>query len=172
MALRPDRAIVLIGAMGSGKSAIGAALAHKLGRTFLDTDQIVEARAGRSVQEIFDGDGERAFRALEAEAVKEAAGHPGAVVACGGGAVLDAGNVEALRSAGVVIYLRVDPPLASTRIGTGEGRPLLKDGGVESRLAELIATRAPAYEAAADLIVDANKDVDETLGEILEALQQ
>lgn len=172
MADRSDRAIFLIGLMGSGKSEVGAALAKRLRRQFLDTDEMVEIRAGRSIEEIFEKDGEAAFREMETNALIQAAGHAGAVIACGGGAVLDPSNVEVMRAGGTVLYLKVDPKAAAARVGTGRARPMLKDVDVASRMKELMVRRAAAYEAAADVIVDANGSVEETLAQVLEALER
>ena len=97
------RAIVLMGFMGTGKSEVGRRLAHRLGRAFVDTDQLVEERAGKRVAAIFADDGEAAFRSLERTAVAVAVARGGAVIAVGGGAVLDAENVRRLREAGVLV---------------------------------------------------------------------
>src|SRR4249920_2152552 len=98
-------AIVLTGFMGTGKSEVGRRLAKRLGRAFVDTDQLVEARAGKTIAAIFAEDGEAAFRVLERDAVDTAAARGEAVIAVGGGAVLDAANVARLRAAGVLVCL-------------------------------------------------------------------
>src|SRR5258708_15535159 len=99
-------AIVLTGFMCTGKSEVGRRLAARLGRVFVDTDQLVEREAGKSVAAIFADDGEPAFRARERDAVATAAARRDAVIAVGGGAVLDATNVARLRRAGVGRCLR------------------------------------------------------------------
>src|SRR6185369_10624535 len=101
-------AIVLTGFMCTGKSEVGRRLAKRLGRSFVDTDQLVEIRAGKTVAAIFAADGEQAFRALERDAVVEATSRRDPVIAVGGGAVLDAVNVERLRAAGPVVCLTAD----------------------------------------------------------------
>ena len=113
---RPEeRAVYLIGMMGVGKSTIGARLAARLGRRFLDTDREVERIAGRTIAEIFASDGEAHFRRLEAEAIEEAT-TLGAVIALGGGAVMAPGAMEKLSSTGDTVFLVADPELlAKTR---------------------------------------------------------
>src|ERR1700752_1096640 len=117
--------IVLTGFMGSGKSEVGRRLARRLGRAFIDTDELIEAHAGKSVASIFADDGEAAFRRLERDAVADAARRGEAVVALGGGAVLDPANVTVLRAAGVVICLTARPDAILARVGRGADRPLL-----------------------------------------------
>lgn len=163
-------AIALIGPMGAGKSVVGRALAERLGRPFVDTDEIVERQSGETIVGIFSGEGEPGFRVREAAAVQEAVRIPEAVIACGGGVVLDPSNVEALRSAGVVVYLRVTPEVAARRIGGDGRRPLLTGALPEARLAELIGQRASAYEAAAHHAVDADEPPQVVLASLLTAL--
>lgn len=159
---------MLIGPPASGKSEIGAALARRLNRPFVDTDLIVEREAGRTIEEIFEAEGEQGFRARESSAVLRAAGIEGSVIACGGGAVLDPANVEALRAAGTIVYLKVRPDAAAARVGEGPGRPLLRGPDPAGRLASLIAEREPAYLAAADRVVDAAGPVEDVVRAILE----
>ena len=164
------RAIVLMGFMGTGKSEVGRRLAQRLGRAFVDTDQLVEERTGKRIAAIFAEEGEPAFRSLERDAVAEAADRGGAVVAVGGGAVLDPENVRCLREAGVLVYLTARPEIIHGRVGDGSNRPLL---GADPRAAveRLLGERGPAYAAAADITVDTSeRTADEVVGEIQQAL--
>ncbi|MEA2587198.1 MAG: shikimate kinase [Actinomycetota bacterium] len=163
------RAIVLIGMMGSGKSAVGLALASRLGRNFVDVDACIEAGAGRQVATIFREEGEAGFREREREAIAEATKTENAVIACGGGAVLDPANVAHLKTHGTIVWLRVTPEVAAERLGTDQGRPVLQrmEGDLAERLDKLIAARAPAYESAADLTVQADGPVDQVAEAIL-----
>ena len=147
----PGRSIVLIGFMGAGKTSVGRALADVSDLELVDTDTLVEARAGRPIAQIFADEGEEAFRALETEAVREAASAPDRVIACGGGAVLRLVNQRILIGAGDLVYLRASPEALRGRLEGDDGRPLLRDPAAFDRL---LAERAPAYEAAADVIVD------------------
>lgn len=146
--------LVLVGPMGAGKTRVGRAAAEALGRPFVDTDDLVEALAGREIPEIFATEGERGFRDLERRAVADACAAPEpSVVACGGGAVLDAENRRAMAGAGLVVWLTADPDVLAARVGGGEGRPLLGDDPRRS-IRRLLALREPAYEAASDARID------------------
>ena len=153
--------------MGAGKSAVGASVAARLNRVFLDTDRMVEEAANANIEEIFQERGEREFRKLEAEAVERAAAEEHAVIACGGGAVMDGDNVDALRKAGTIIYLKVTPEVAARRI-SANGRPLLAGGDHESRLRQIIEGRSGVYETAADYEVDADLELDQIVGRVLQ----
>jgi shikimate dehydrogenase len=160
--------IVLIGFMGSGKTTIGRALADLLGFRFVDTDDIVESRAGRTIRQIFDQDGEAKFRAREHTAVKQAVRVGERVIACGGGAILQLRNHRLLKEAGPVVYLRADLETLRVRLRGSKTRPLLRARGALERL---LAERAPAYEAAADVVVDVDRGTPEEIAErIAEAL--
>lgn len=165
--------IALIGPMGAGKTEVGRRLAERLGRPLIDTDALIVERDGRSVGEIFSEESEAAFRAKEVEAVADAAAVPGAVIATGGGVVLDPRNVEALRSSGKVVYLRASAAVAAARLGDGEGRPLLEGTPLGDRIARLIEDRQELYRRAADHEVNADgkpEDVVDALVEIWEAV--
>lgn len=157
---------MLIGMMGSGKSAVGAALAGRLGRPFVDTDLVIEAGAGKTVPEIFESGGELAFRLLERKAVVEACSVERAVIACGGGAVLDDENLRVLRGAGTIVYLEIQPAEAARRLEGSRNRPLLDGGDLAGRLDELFVERAPLYENAADHRVDAGRRLEVVVDEI------
>ncbi|MBP1690033.1 MAG: Shikimate kinase [Deltaproteobacteria bacterium] len=164
------RAIVLMGFMGTGKSEVGRRLAQRLGRSFVDTDQLIEEHTGKRIPAIFAEDGEPAFRAFEREAVAEAAGRGRAVVAIGGGAVLDPENVRCLRAAGVLVYLTARPEIILGRVGAASNRPLLRDDP-RAAVTRLLAERGPVYAAAADITVDTSeRTADEVVAEIQQAL--
>jgi shikimate kinase len=148
--------LVLVGLMGAGKTSVGRRCAERLGRRFVDTDEVVEASHGATVADIFASEGEEAFRALERDAVASAAASADPlVIACGGGAVLDAGSRERLRETGTVVWLRADPETLGARVGRQPGtRPLLADGPATATLEALAVARADAYAAAAHAVVD------------------
>lgn len=153
--ITPGRNIVLIGLMGAGKTTVGRLIAQRLDRPFVDTDEVVERDAHRSVAEIFAEDGEREFRRLESAAVRRVAALRGQVIAVGGGAVLDPGNVTQLRSTGDLVLLDAHPSTLADRVGDTSTRPLL-DGAEDSAdaLARLRDARAAAYSDAAGHAVD------------------
>ncbi len=154
--LRSDRAhIWLIGMMGAGKTATGAALAQRLDRPFVDIDDLVESQAGASVRTIFETAGEETFRSSEHEAVAIAArtATPG-VIATGGGVVLDAENVEEMRRSGEVVLLVASVGTLSSRVARAGSRPLLDGGPLDERLDTLLAERDELYRRAAHHVVE------------------
>jgi shikimate kinase len=142
--------------MAAGKTEVGRALASQLDFEFVDTDALVESSARSTVPQIFKALGEDGFRNLERAAVIEAAAKPGRVIACGGGAILSVRNFGVLKGAGPIVYLRTSVDELVARLGSGEGRPLLRGDPAEA-VPRLLAERAPAYETAADLIVDTDR---------------
>ena len=142
--------------MGAGKTTVGRAAAGRLGWAFIDSDAQVEARAGRTVAEIWRADGEAGFRHLEAEALAAALASTDqrpAVVAAAGGVVLDRRNRALLEQHPPVVWLRARLDTLARRVGTGEGRPLLAEDP-RSALERLMAVRYPLYEQVADGVVD------------------
>jgi shikimate kinase len=141
--------------MGAGKSAVGALLAKRLGRGFVDTDAMIERTAGISIAELFTREGEAAFRKREREAIENVVG--GAlVVALGGGAIAQSGVRERIAESGIIVYLRARPETLLRRVGDAVDRPLLKGLSREERprrIAELLAERRPSYERA-PIVVD------------------
>ncbi len=164
------RNIILTGFMATGKSSVGRRLAVRLGYEFVDLDTLIEAEAGMLVPQIFEAQGEAAFRELEARMVERAAGWTGCVIATGGGAIVAARNLEALKRSGVVIALTASPEAILSRIGSGEDRPMLREGEKRERIRLLLEERAPAY-AKADLTVDtSDRSVDEVVNHLMDLL--
>ena len=160
--------IVLVGFMGAGKTAVGRVLAERLEFRFVDTDELVEKDAGEPIKDIWVREGEEGFRDREHAAVKRAVARGASVIACGGGAVLQMRNYGILKSAGVVVYLRAHANVLRARLRGDDLRPLLKD---PRALDKLLAERAPAYEAAADVIVDVGEGTPEAIADrIMEKL--
>jgi shikimate kinase len=144
--------VVLVGPPGAGKSMVGRSLAARLGVGFRDTDLDVETTAGKSVADIFVDDGEERFRALERDAVAVALREHDGVLSLGGGAVL-AESTRQLLHEHVVVLLEVDLSSAATRVGLGQGRPLV---GLNPRaqLRQLMEQRRPLYAEVARHVVD------------------
>ena len=164
--------IFLVGAMGSGKTAVGRQLAARLGLDFIDSDTEIERRTGVDVRYIFEREGEAGFRDREAEIIDFLTQRPGTLLATGGGAVLDARTRERLRNRGCVVYLRtsVDQQLARTRRSTQ--RPLLNNPDPRGTLERLMVQRAPLYEEVADLAVDTDgRKVKTVVAEIIRRLE-
>lgn len=156
----------LVGMMGSGKTTVAARVARVLGLEAIDTDTEVEAATGRTVAELFE-EGEAVFRTHEREAVLAVAGRA-AVVACGGGVVLDATAVDAMRGSGLVVWLDAPVAVLADRVGEGEGRPLI-GSDPEGDLGRLVEQRRQAYRHAAHLVVDASLDPERIAAEVVRA---
>ncbi len=149
--------VLLIGMMGAGKSTTGHLLAARLGWPYLDSDDEIARRTGRTVPEIWKAEGEAAFRAEESRVLAEATTSDGPVViAVAGGAVLDPANRARIRNAGLVVWLRADVAVLAARVGAGAGRPLLEGGPVDA-LQRLSAIRYPIYAELADLTFDVDR---------------
>ena len=145
--------VVLVGPPGAGKSTVARELAERLGVTAKDTDDDVQARAGKTIADIFIVDGEPAFRELERDAVLRGLAEDDGVLALGGGAVLDASVVEALAAyraaGGTVVFLDVSLVVAAPRVGFNTARPLLL-GNPRAQWQALMAARRPVYEQVAN----------------------
>ena len=149
--------VFLTGFMATGKTAVGRALGRRLARRFIDLDEEIEHAAGLAVSEIFARFGEPEFRDRERRALLSVCAIDGAVVAAGGGTVLDARNRHAMRAAGTIVCLTATPEAILARLGTGDDRPLLAGAnGRAKRVASLLAERAAAY-ADADLTLDTSR---------------
>jgi shikimate kinase len=142
---------VMVGAPGAGKSTIGAMVAEALGLPFRDADNDIEALAGKPIPDIFIDDGEEHFRKLESQTMVAALAGFHGVLALGGGAVLAPENRAAL-AGHTVVYLVVDVPDAISRVGLGQGRPLLALNP-RATLRHLLSQRRPLYEEVATVTV-------------------
>lgn len=139
--------IVLLGFMGTGKSATGRIVARRLGREFVDMDSLIELRVGKTIPRIFKEDGEPRFREMERRLVVELAGRSHLVISAGGGVVLNSDNVRDFASSGVLICLTSSPEVILQRLRTDHQRPLLEEGEKAQRIVELLETRRALYEA-------------------------
>jgi shikimate kinase len=163
----PGPAAILIGPPGAGKSTVGRLLAGRLGLGFLDTDDLVEAAAGKPVGDIFIDDGEAQFRALEREAVARAITGQDGVIALGSGAVLDAGTRQRLVGQRVV-YLETGFAAVARRTGIDAPHPPLP-GNPRARLRALLTDRAALYQELALITEPTDEDDPEQLAEKIAA---
>jgi shikimate kinase len=149
-----EQHVVLVGLPGAGKSTVGRAAAERLGRPFLDLDVEIEAQTGRTIGEIFREDGEEEFRRLERGITAWSIATPPAVIASGGGWMMQTETVELLRPFALLVYLRVTPERALRRLGPGvANRPLLRGSDPMAALTALAAARDPVYRTA-DRVID------------------
>jgi len=145
--------VVLIGAPGSGKSTVGAALAKELALDFIDTDQLIEEREGKAITDIFVVDGEPHFRAVELETLKHVLTLNDVVISLGGGApISDQAQRQINSSESTVIFLDVSLATAAPRVGFNRDRPLLL-GNPRAQWQALSDKRRPIYEALADVSI-------------------
>ncbi|HEY3397112.1 MAG TPA: 3-dehydroquinate synthase [Armatimonadota bacterium] len=149
MKLRPPaRGVVLCGFMATGKSAVARALARRLGLQAVETDALIEQRAGKTIAEIFQQDGEQAFRDLESAAVAQVATQSGVVVSTGGGALLRPENVALLRQMGPLVCIQASAETIYQRARRNSRRPLLHGDDPQAAIARLLKEREPVYTQA------------------------
>jgi len=164
--------VFLVGFMGAGKSTVGKLVASDLGLPFVDLDERIEAAEGRPVAEIFAGEGEPYFRAVESRVLRDLAEEPDSVVACGGGVILDDANRAMLKRLGTVVYLEVTAGEALARVGGADTRPLLAGGG-GAMAASLLRAREALYRAAADVTVDTvGRDARSVADRVMQSLRE
>jgi shikimate kinase len=166
--------LILIGYRACGKTCVGKKVSGFLGLPFYDTDELIQRRTGKTVRQIVQEGGWPAFRKSEKAAIGGVALQDGVVIALGGGAVMEAGNVEALKGKGCFVWLRAEEETLRKRMrgdgASSEQRPPLTIPGNGDEK-ELLAKRSPVYRALADLIIDTTgRSIDEVAEEILSAL--
>jgi len=158
--------IALIGYRGSGKSTAGRLLADRLGLPFVDADQALEAKLGRSIASVFAHEGESAFRDWEQQTLAELAAEPKLVLATGGGVVLRPANRQALRQFDAVVWLRADVASLVDRLKKGPGnRPALTEAGLFNEVALVLEARRAFYQESANVIIDTDGKPPEAVAE-------
>lgn len=170
------RIVVLVGLMGTGKTTVARGLARHFSADVLDTDKLVEQRAGKTVRDIFSHDGEDSFRDIESEVLAECLRTPGnAVVAGAGGVVVRGKNRDAINAARAsgdvaVVWLHARPEVLVGRTKKGSHRPLLDDDH-EGTLRKMAEERSPMYASVADVVVDVSERSPESvIALVVEAL--
>jgi shikimate kinase len=166
--------IALIGFMGTGKTAVGKALAEKLGKEFFELDLLIEKKARKTIPAIFKEDGEISFREFEIEVVKEVSQQRNAVIACGGGVILNKINIDRLRKEAVIVYLTASPRVILRRISRDiDERPLLAVANPALTIKDLLRLRRPLYERAADVTVNTSGlDIDSVVRQITAKIKE
>ncbi|HEY3065679.1 MAG TPA: shikimate kinase [Methylomirabilota bacterium] len=167
----PADNVILVGFMGAGKSVCGRVLARRLGRCFVETDDLITARDGRSIPRIFAEDGEARFRALEAEVLEALRLKSGDVIATGGGLPCREGRMATLRSLGTVVWLAGEMRDLEERARRSGARPML-DGRSWEEIEALYRAREPYYRAADVTVETSGLGVDQVVARVLSALTE
>ncbi len=167
-----ERSIVLVGLMGSGKSAIGRRLAARIGMDFIDADSEIEKAAGLSINDIFEVHGEQAFRDGERRVIARILSQPAHILATGGGAFMDPETRKLVKQRGISIWMRAEFDVLLRRVSRCDNRPLLKGTDKEEVLRRLIEERYPVYGEANITVQSQDGPHDETVGEVIEAIKQ
>jgi shikimate dehydrogenase len=163
---RPN--VALIGFMGAGKTVVGRALAQRLDRSFVDLDDVIEARAGKSIPQIFVDGGEAEFRRLERDALRDVADGSRQVIACGGGVVAAEENRRRLNGCATSVWLWVPVETVLAR-AAGSSRPLLAVADPAATARRLMDERRPWYAAVADLVTGTGGEDPESVADRLAA---
>jgi shikimate kinase len=164
--------IALTGFMAVGKSVVGRHLARKLRRRFVDLDKVIEKSEGMKIKDIFSQKGESYFREAEKRTLTKILCQRGQVIATGGGAVIDEGNLLLLRKKSFLVCLTANPERLLLRAGHNRQRPLLEAGDRTQRIRELLALREKSYARAHVSIDTSELTIDQVTAKIMEALEQ
>ena len=165
-----SKSIVLIGLMGSGKSAIGKMLSERIGVPLSDTDKIIEKEVGRTIFEIFKEPGEKYFRQVEEKVVGRVLNETAHIISTGGGSILSSKTRNAIKSKSFSIWVQCNVNIISNRIHDQEKRPLLKDKNIVDTLIKKNKERIKFYRQADSHIVNENSNIEMTVEAIVEEL--
>jgi shikimate kinase len=163
--------IALIGFMGTGKSSVGQLVAAQLHFAYLDTDHVIEARAGKTISELFTQDGEPAFRELERRVVEELSLRRKTVISTGGGLAANEANLASLKSHALVVCLWASPERIWERVRGQTHRPLLNEPDPLARIRSLLAVREPWYRKADILLNTELRSVREVAQQVIHQFQ-
>jgi len=168
--MHSDRRIVnlaLIGFMGAGKTSVGRLVAEQLRFDYLDTDELIQSRTGRTITDIFARDGEPAFRALEQQVTEELAARERTLIATGGGLPTNPANLTSLKKHALVVCLWASPEKIWERVKNQTHRPLLQGPEPQKKIRDLLAAREPFYRQADVLINTDTRSVREVAQQIV-----
>jgi shikimate kinase len=175
--------IVLIGMMGAGKSSVGRSLQKRTGLALFDMDEMVAAKFGSSISEIFETHGEEKFREAETEVLRDlvlnrsarqtdSSGGEQSIVVSGGGIVLRAENGDLLKQLGTIVWLDAEAEILFERASTKGNRPLLETENPRKTFSQLLEARRPLYAKIADVRIDTSRrSEEEVVEEILEQIE-
>ena len=165
------KTVVMVGMMGAGKTAVGRALAQRLGVAFLDSDAEIEIAANRSVPEIFDRDGESFFRSREIQIIERLLIEKRCILSTGGGAFLSEKNRTNISAQGISVWLNADLELLWSRVRSKDTRPMLRTDDPRATLKNLYDQRVPIYSLA-DLTVGSAPEysIEDMVDQVIDAL--
>lgn len=166
-----NKPIVLVGMMGCGKSAVGTVLANHLNLPFYDVDAYIVKSQGRTISDIFEKEGEDAFRRMEGKAILEMLSRAPSVIACGGGAFTRIENIDNVKATGISIWLQADLDTIYARVKNNKKRPLLQVDNPKAALKDLMEKRANHY-ALADIHIENNHGIKNAVEKIMAALEE
>ena len=158
--------ITLCGMMGSGKSAVGKSLANHINYRFIDTDKLIEEKAKKSIQDIFNEDGESFFRNLEEKIIIDLLDERKIVLSLGGGAIINKNIRKLIKKKSYNIYLQVKIGILEKRLKNSKNRPLIINKNLNTTLNELIKKRKNFYQKA-DLVINNENSLNETVKKII-----
>lgn len=164
--------VVLVGFMASGKTAVGRRIANRLGYGFFDTDSYIESEVGCTIAEMFENKGEAYFRSLESRLARHLHKLSNHVISTGGGILTTEGNLEALRKAGLTVFLNADRGEILERLARDTRRPKLKEAELEETVNRLLGERMASYTQSDIVLNTKGKSVNRVAGEIIGALAQ
>ena len=169
---RAIRNLALAGFMGTGKSAVGRQIAAELGFAFVDTDELIEARAGKRIADLFAQDGEPAFRKFESEVVADLAQRRDTIISTGGGLIVDPANLASLKAHAFVVCLWASPEMIFERTSRTSHRPLLQTADPLARIRELLAARESAYRQADALVNTEFRSIKEAAQQVIHQFRE
>ena len=162
--------IYLVGFMGTGKSSVGRELAKQKGWNFVDLDELIELKQQRRIVDIFAKEGEPYFRKIEKKILKQVTTQKKFVVACGGGVVLDPGNIKLMKKTGILICLSATCQTILKRVSTSTHRPILNVAKPRERIELLLKMRAPYYMQADKTVDTSGSSIKQVVAKISKIL--
>ncbi len=169
---RAIRNLALAGFMGTGKSAVGRQIAAELGFAFVDTDEMIEALAGKRIADLFAQDGEPAFRKFESEVVADLAQRRDTIISTGGGLIVNPANLASLKTHAFVVCLWASPEMIFERTSRTSHRPLLQTANPLARIRELLAARESAYRQADALVNTEFRSIKEAAVQVIHQFRE
>ena len=159
--------LILVGFMASGKTSVGRRVARRLGYRFLDTDHFIEGQLGCTIAELFTTKGEAHFRALESRLARRLSALTNTVIATGGGMPVTPGNFEALRAAGVTVFLNADIEEIIQRLERDTRRPKVQGGDLREKVLKIHGERLAIYSQADVIVPTKGKSVNHVAGDVI-----